>query len=140
MSIPAALTGFVGAEPTVQHTESGKTVTRLRLACKDEYRDATGQFQERDTFWVVCEGWGHVAEAMATYSKGTALIVVGQWRQSDYEADGQKRSARFVAVTAAGVNDAIPSRSSDAAKAASSQEDHHADEASEGEAAEENPL
>lgn len=134
MTIPAVLIGNVGQEPTTTQTKTGKTVTRLRLACNDSYRDAAGQFQDRTTFWVTLQGWNHIADAMSSYETGDHLVVVGEWRQDDYERDGQTRSARYVDVAAIGRNDAVATAATDES------EDQPAVDEGEGDDEVENPL
>ncbi|WP_223286260.1 single-stranded DNA-binding protein [Kocuria atrinae] len=102
---PASFAGFLGSEPTVRHTNSGRTVTRLRVGVTSEYRDSAGEIRQRDTLWITCEAWGDFAERLGELSKGDPFVGIGEWRQSNWEDEqGKERSSRFVYLTGGGLN------------------------------------
>lgn len=103
MSLSASFSGFLAAAPETRITESGKPLTRFRVGVSDTFRDATGKFVERPTVWVNCQAWNDTAEAIrdANFTTGSAVVVIGQWRQSDWadKTTGEARSTRFVDVS-----------------------------------------
>lgn len=102
MSFSASFSGFLAAEPETRTTENGHLLTRFRVGISDKFRDATGTFVELPTIWVNCQAWRGAAEAIrdANFSTGAAVVVIGQWRQTEWvdQATGEKRSMRFVEV------------------------------------------
>lgn len=106
----APIAGFIGTDIQMQDTETS-TVARFRVGSTDRYRNAQGEWVERETFWVTCQAWGNLARRIhREVKKGDGVLVLGRWEQSNYEQDGQKKSARFVTVEHIGLNMAIPDR------------------------------
>lgn len=103
MSLTASFSGFLAAAPETRITESGKPLTRFRVGVSDTFRDGSGQFVERPTIWVNCQAWNDTAKAIrdADFTTGAAVVVIGQWRQSEWvdQSTGEKRSTRFVDVS-----------------------------------------
>lgn len=138
MSLTASFAGFLAAPPETRITESGKPLTRFRVGVSDSFRDATGQFIERPTIWVNCQAWNDTAEAIraADFATGSAVVIIGQWRQSDWtdKATGEARSTRFVDVSNMGPDITIRKKSQKPAAGAA------ADPAAEAAENEVNPL
>ncbi|MGK4066825.1 single-stranded DNA-binding protein [Rothia sp. HC945] len=108
--IPATFTGYLGKDAETQRLKDGRAVTRLRIGCNDSYRDNTGEWQQAETYWLWAEAWGPLAEAISDWGKGTPVIVFGSWRERSYETkDGDRRTARYVVLDAAGINVAAQS-------------------------------
>lgn len=85
-----SFTGRLAADPEVKQTQSGKTVTRFRLA--------VGGFRKDETYWLEFEAWGKSAEMLAQYRhKGDSVGVVAHAVVDQWEKDGQKHSrVKFV--------------------------------------------
>lgn len=108
----APIAGFIGTDIHIQTTETS-TLARFRVGSTDRYRNAQGNWVERETFWVTCQAWGNLATRIhQEVKKGDGVLLLGRWEQSNYEQDGQKKSARFVTVEHIGLDMAIPSKTS----------------------------
>lgn len=106
----APFAGFIGTDIQVQTTEN-TVIARFRVGVGDRYRDAQGQWVERETFWVTCQAWGNLARRIYHEAKkGDGVLILGRWEQYNYEKDGAQKSARFVTVEHFGLDLAIPPR------------------------------
>lgn len=92
--------GNLADAPEVTTTPTDKTVAKLRLGVSESYRDAQGQWQNTETVWWNAEAWGSPAHAIigAGLKKGQTVIVVGEIRSASWEADGEKKTRRFVSI------------------------------------------
>ncbi|WP_165168595.1 single-stranded DNA-binding protein [Rothia uropygialis] len=116
--IPATFTGYLGKDAETQQLKDNRSVTRLRIGCNDSYRDSAGEWQQSETYWLWAEAWGPLAEAISDWGKGTPVIVFGSWRERSYETkDGERRTARYVVLEAAGINVAAQASSTHEGKA-----------------------
>ncbi len=70
--------GRVGRDPELRFTPGGVPVTNFSVAVDRRWTDASGQVQEKVTwFRVVC--WRKLAEVVAEYAKkGQRILVVGE--------------------------------------------------------------
>ena len=85
--------GNLCADPELRHTQAGKAVTGLRLACNETWKDKDGQKQERTEF-ITVNVWGAQAENCCKYlAKGRLVAVQGKLQTRSYEKDGQKHYA-----------------------------------------------
>ncbi len=87
------LVGNLGADPESRQTSSGGTVTNVRLATTDAWRDRqTGEQQER-TEWHRVVFFGRLAEVAAEYlRKGRQIYVEGRLQTRKWQGqDGQDR-------------------------------------------------
>lgn len=86
------LIGHLGADPEVRVTPSGATVTNLRLATTEKFKDRDGVQQEK-TEWHRVVVWGKTAESCGQYlSKGRQVYVEGSIETREYtDKDGAKR-------------------------------------------------
>lgn len=94
------LIGNLGADPEVRTTPQGATVANLRLAVSENWKDQSGQRQER-TEWVNLVLWRQQADiAQRFLRKGSKIYVEGklQTRSWDDKQSGQKRYATDVVV------------------------------------------
>lgn len=107
----APFSGFIGGEIKHQQLDGGKQVVRFRLAANDRYRDAQGNFQERETVWITCQAWNELAARIVDeFTSGTPVVLLGRWEQSNYVVDGVNKSTRFVTVEHIGEDLAIPTK------------------------------
>lgn len=92
--------GDLADAPEVATTATGKTVTKIRFAVSDSYRDSEGKWQRTEAVWWNGEVWGSPAEAVrdAKLKSGQTVVVVGEIRSSSWEVDGEKRTRRYVSI------------------------------------------
>jgi len=93
------LTGRLGADPELRHSQSGTAVVNLRLAIPMSVKNASGDWEER-TEWVPCVAFGKRAEVLSQYArKGSLLTITGSLRSRSWEKDdGSKGYATEVLV------------------------------------------
>lgn len=85
------LVGHLGKDPELRHTGSGQAVTELSVATSENWKDKSGQKQER-TEWHKVTVWGATAENCAKYlAKGRLVYVRGRIQTDKVEKDGQAR-------------------------------------------------
>ena len=87
------LVGNLGADPETRQTSSGGTVTNVRLATTDAWRDGqTGEQQER-TEWHRVVFFGRLAEIAGEYlRKGRQVYIEGRLQTRKWQTqDGQDR-------------------------------------------------
>jgi single-strand DNA-binding protein len=84
--------GYLGADPEMKYTPTGRAVTNFRVAVNRRWRNTEGQPQEK-TEWFRVVAWGSLAEVSNQYlQKGTPVYVAGRLDTHSYEAsDGQTR-------------------------------------------------
>lgn len=78
------LKGNLGADPETR-TVGSTTVTTVRIATSERWKDKQGQPQER-VDWHTCQIWGARGEAFARFhSKGSEALLRGrvQYREHD---------------------------------------------------------
>ena len=85
--------GNLGADPEVRTTQSGITVTSIKVATSESWTDKqTGQKQER-TEWIRVKFFGKLAEVAGEYlKKGKQVYVEGSIRTEKYtDKEGVER-------------------------------------------------
>jgi single-strand DNA-binding protein len=98
------LVGNLTADPELRATAGGTLRATFRVAVTPRYRDADGWRDGDPSFHtVVC--WRQLADHVAaSVGKGDRVVVVGRWRQRQYEVDGTSRTAHEVDADAVGVD------------------------------------
>ncbi len=89
------LIGHLGNDPEVRTTTSGQTVANFTLATNENFKDSSGNLQER-TEWHRIIAWGKLAEICGQYlKKGRQVYVEGrlQTRSWDDPKSGDKKYA-----------------------------------------------
>jgi len=72
------LVGNLGQDPETRHTNGGNSVTTLRLATAEKFKDRDGNMQER-TEWHTVIVWGKQGEACGKHlTKGRQVYVEGR--------------------------------------------------------------
>jgi single-strand DNA-binding protein len=85
------LIGFLGSDPELKSTASGRAVTNFSVATTERWKDKAGTAQER-TEWHRIVAWGSLAEVVAKHlHKGAHVHVAGPLRSREYEKDGITR-------------------------------------------------
>ena len=93
------LLGRLGQDPTVNQTQSGKSVCNFSLATDEQFKDAQGQVQKR-TDWHKCVAWGKTGETVSKYLvKGSQVYVEGKLSPRKWQdKDGNQRTGVDVTV------------------------------------------
>ena len=92
--------GNLCADPELRHTQAGKAVTGLRLACNETWKDRDGKKQERSEF-ITVNVWDAQAENCCKYlAKGRPVYVEGRIQTRTYDdKEGNKRYATEVVAS-----------------------------------------
>lgn len=89
----AIVVGFVGDNPRVNTTQSGRKVASFTIATTEKgYTAQNGQQIPDKTEWhnIVC--WGKTADVVEKYiRKGSSLYIQGKMRTRSYDKDGITR-------------------------------------------------
>ncbi len=88
------MTGHIGNNAEVRHTQGGTAVCTFSVAVKAGYGD------KATTQWIRCNLWGKRAEGgLPQYLvKGQAVCVSGELSVREWEKDGQKNTSVEVRV------------------------------------------
>ncbi len=85
------LIGYLGRDPEMRYTPTGKPYTTFSLAVTRRWRDSSGAAKEA-TDWFNIEAWGRLAEICKEYlGKGRLVYVEGRLHTDRYEQEGQTR-------------------------------------------------
>jgi single-strand DNA-binding protein len=83
--------GFLGADPETKTLDTGKTVSKLRVATSKKWKDKEGKAQEK-TEWHQVSVWGPMATTCDKYlKKGSQVFIEGELTTKMYEKDGEKK-------------------------------------------------
>ncbi len=88
-AIEITVQGTVATDIDSRVTDSGRTMSRFRLAANERIQDrATGEWKDLPTTWLNVTCWGrladHVGECLA---KGTPVVVQGRLRERRYDRE-----------------------------------------------------
>jgi single-strand DNA-binding protein len=89
------LIGHLGSDPERRTTNSGQSVVNFTLATNENFKDSSGNMQER-TEWHRIVVWGKLAEICSQYlKKGRQVYIEGrlQTRSWDDTKSGEKKYA-----------------------------------------------
>lgn len=84
------LIGNLGKDPETRTFDNGNEVCQFSLATSENYKDKSGEWQEKTT-WHNIVVWGKQAQRAAKLSKGDTLYLEGKIDNRSYEKDGQTR-------------------------------------------------
>ena len=89
----AQLIGNLTRDPETRTTPNGQTVTSFGVATSSQWKDASGQKQERVEFHNIV-AWGKLAEICQQYlGKGRKVFVEGRLQTREWQGqDGAKRN------------------------------------------------
>ncbi len=87
------LIGYLGRDPEVRYTSSGRAVATFTVATSQRWKDQDGTDQER-TEWHKIVAWGKLGEICGEYlSKGKQIFLEGRIQSREWEdQDGNKRT------------------------------------------------
>ena len=93
------LIGNLGVDPEKINLESGKSLTKCRMATNESYRDNNGELI-KETQWHNLVAWGKTADYMHdTLQQGSEVAVNGKIINRTYEdKDGQKKYISEIVV------------------------------------------
>ena len=85
------LVGRLGQDPELRYTQAGKAVTNLSVATSKQWKDASGNKQEK-TEWHRVIVWEQQAEHCHNYlSKGRQVFVIGSLQTREWEDENKNR-------------------------------------------------
>jgi single-strand DNA-binding protein len=86
--------GYLGRDPEMRYTSSGKAVTTFSVAANRIWNSASGERHE-ETEWFTVVAWGSLAEICKQHlSKGAQVYVEGRLQTRRWEdAEGKKHAA-----------------------------------------------
>jgi len=74
------IVGYLGQDPVLRFTPSGKAVTNLSIATSNKYTDSSG-IKHDETTWFRCALWNNEAENACKYlKKGNPVLVKGRMK------------------------------------------------------------
>lgn len=84
----AIIVGNLGRDPDIRYAPSGDQITNISVATTDQWKDKSGEKQER-TEWHRVVFFGKLAEIAGQYlAKGSQVYIEGSIRTRKYEKDG----------------------------------------------------
>lgn len=87
------LMGWLGSDPELTHTTTGKAVAKFSLATREKYKGTT------TTQWHKIVAWLKLAEICAQYlKKGQQIYVEGKINYREWEKDGKKHYATEIHI------------------------------------------
>lgn len=88
------VSGNLTREPELRNLPNGgQSVCQLRIAHNDRYKDSSGQWADRASYFDVSV-WGGLGEWMASnLSKGQKVVVSGRLKWREWGEEGNKRQA-----------------------------------------------
>ena len=86
------LIGRLGKDPETRYMTNGEAVTNVSLATSENYKDKSGEKQEK-TEWHRVVAWRKLGEIVGEYlKKGRLVYIEGKIQSREYEGkDGVKR-------------------------------------------------
>lgn len=94
------LSGFLTKDPQLIKIGDGSSVAKARIAYNGLFYTTKGGDKKRDVLFIDLETWGKSGESLVTHEiKGSALLVEGELKQSDWTGDdGIRRNRNFLRV------------------------------------------
>jgi single-strand DNA-binding protein len=88
------VSGNLTREPELRNLPNGgQSVCQLRIAHNDRYKDSSGEWADRPSYFDVSV-WGGLGEWMAgNLSKGQKVVVSGRLKWREWGEEGNKRQA-----------------------------------------------
>ncbi|WP_291723245.1 single-stranded DNA-binding protein [Bernardetia sp.] len=84
------LLGNLGQDPEVRTLENGSKVATISIATSENYKDQSGEWQER-TEWHRVVLWRWHAEKAERLKKGDKIYIEGKLATRSWEQDGVKK-------------------------------------------------
>jgi single-strand DNA-binding protein len=83
------IVGYLGADPEMDYTSSGRARARFSVATSRKYKTAEGQ-EIKETAWFMVTAWAKQAEACNSYLHKGSLVLVEGRLVSDPETGGPR--------------------------------------------------
>ena len=100
------VSGYVGTEPELKSTQSGKKVVRGTLGVPQGYGE------NKKTVWVKYEAWEKQAEFMSRWGrKGAALTIIGRLDVKEWTAPEDEKKHSDMVVIAENIEFALTAKS-----------------------------
>ena len=97
------LVGHVGNDPDLRFMPDGAPVCSFSVA-NNERKLINGEWRDVRKNWYKITAWRNIAESAAEHiTKGTRVIVVGKLSFSEYEKDGERKTAPEVNADIIGI-------------------------------------
>ncbi len=91
--------GYLGRDPEMRFTPSGKSVANFSVGCTRSWKDADGN-EQSETEWFNVVAWGDLAEVSKQYlSKGSLVYVEGRLQTRTWQ-DDQGKQQKSIEITA----------------------------------------
>lgn len=121
-----SLIGYLGADPELRTTATGKLVAKLSLATTRKITRQDGSSVE-DTSWHRIIAWERVADFAQSYlRKGSQVFVQGRLQYRKWDQGGERKfSTEIVAMTLLGLDRKPDGAGGDATANASTQRSHY---------------
>jgi single-strand DNA-binding protein len=86
--------GYLGRDPEMRYTSSGKPVTTFSVATNRSWSSASGERHE-ETEWFTVVSWGNLAEICKQHlSKGSQVYIEGRLQTRRWEdTEGKKHAS-----------------------------------------------
>lgn len=86
------LIGYLGQDPEIRYTATGKAVGNFSVATTEKWQNKNGN-QEQRVSWHRIVVWGNLAESCAKLAgKGTRVLIHGKLQYRSYESNGITRN------------------------------------------------
>jgi single-strand DNA-binding protein len=77
--------GYLGRDPEMRYTPSGKSVSNFSVACNRSWKGADGE-QHTETEWFNVVAWGNLAEISKQFlNKGSLVYIEGRLQSRTWE-------------------------------------------------------
>lgn len=88
------LIGYLGRDPEMRYTPTGKSVVSFSIACVRTWKNAEGE-KQTETDWFNVVAWGDLAEICSKYlSKGSQAYIEGRIQTRTWQdKEGQQRTS-----------------------------------------------
>ena len=97
------IVGNLVATPELTEIPGGDHVANFRVAVNHRKKGPGGEWIDDGASFMECRAWRGLAVNLAeSMRKGDRIILTGTLRQRTWEAEGEKRSAWSLTVSAAG--------------------------------------
>ncbi len=84
------LIGYLGKDPEIRFTPTGKAVTSFSLAVSQRWK--SGGETKESTEWVNVEAWGRLGEVCKEYlHKGSMIYLEGRLKTERYDDKGETK-------------------------------------------------
>lgn len=95
----ATVIGNLTRDPELRYTQTGHAVLGLSLAVNENYRDRSGEQQEK-THYLDVTLWRELAERMQNLRKGDPILVMGRVTNEQWtDKEGNKRNSTKIEAT-----------------------------------------